>query len=74
VLFVAEGSSEESLDAFWAALTEEQKAGAQAMEMWDPYVNSTRRHLPEADGKIVFDKFHIAQNNRSKSACTFDLA
>jgi len=32
------------------------------MDMWDPYVTSTRRHLPGADGKIVFDKFHIAKH------------
>lgn len=64
VLFVAEGRSEASLDAFWETRTEEQKAGVEAiaMDMWDPYVNSTRRHLPEADRKIVFDKFHIAKH------------
>lgn len=33
------------------------------MDMWDPYVASTRRHLPGADGKIVFDKFHIATHH-----------
>ncbi len=30
--------------------------------MWDPYINSTRKHLPDADRKIVFDKFHIAKH------------
>jgi transposase len=64
VLFVAEGRSETSMDGFWATLTEDQKKGvkAVAMDMWDPYIHSTRRHLPEADGKIVFDKFHIAKH------------
>ena len=32
------------------------------MDMWDPYVTSVREHVPDADGKIVFDKFHIAQH------------
>ena len=32
------------------------------MDMWNPYIASVREHLPEADGKIVFDKFHIAQH------------
>jgi transposase len=32
------------------------------MDMWDPYVNSTRKYLPDADRKIVFDKFHIAKH------------
>ena len=26
-----------------------------------PYVNSVREHVPDADGKIVFDKFHRAK-------------
>src|SRR5437773_2459378 len=30
--------------------------------MWDPYVASTKEHLPDADSKIVFDKFHIAKH------------
>jgi transposase len=35
---------------------------AVAMDMWDPYIASVREHLPEPDGKIVFDKFHVAQH------------
>ena len=64
VLHVAEGRSVQSLDEFWAGLTPQQIVGlkAVAMDMWDPYINSTRRHVPEADGKIVFDKFHIAKH------------
>lgn len=33
-----------------------------AMDMWDPYVSSVRAHLPGAEGKIVFDKFHMAKH------------
>ncbi len=29
--------------------------------MWDPYIGSIRAHVPDADTKIVFDNFHIAQ-------------
>src|ERR1700722_1011934 len=32
------------------------------MDMWDPYIASVREHLPAADGKIVFDKFHVAKH------------
>jgi transposase len=32
------------------------------MDMGDPYVTSTLNHLPEAQSKIVFDKFHIAKH------------
>ena len=64
VLFVAENGTEESLHAFWSRLSEAQiqSVRAIAMDMWDPYVNSTRRHLPAAESKIVFDKFHIAKH------------
>lgn len=62
VLYVAEERKQESLDGFWETLTEEQKQSirAVAVDMWDPYLASLREHLPAADEKIVFDKFHIA--------------
>jgi len=64
VLYVAENREEQSLDGFWKALTTEQLHAirAVAVDMWDAYLNSLRAHLPEADKKIVFDKFHIAQH------------
>lgn len=64
VLHVAEDRKQGSLDGFWETLTTEQIDGitALAMDMWDPYLNSAREHLPAADDKIVFDKFHIAKH------------
>lgn len=64
VLYVAPERKESSLDGFWAGLTAEQREGieAVAMDMWDPYINSVRAHVAEADDKIVFDKFHGAQH------------
>src|SRR6266702_3313465 len=64
VLYVAEDRKQESLDGFWGTLTETQREGieAVAMDMWDPYVNSVREHVAEADRKMVFDKFHVAQH------------
>src|SRR5205807_10460601 len=32
------------------------------LDMWDPYVASVRGHLPKAEEKMVFDKFHIAKH------------
>ncbi len=62
VLHVAPERRQASLDEFWPTLSEEQKQGirAIAMDMGDPYIASVREHLAEANGKIVFDKFHIA--------------
>ena len=64
VLYVAEGREQSSLDGFWGTISEEQRDSVEAvaMDMWDPYVDSVRDHLGEADKKIVFDKFHIAQH------------
>ena len=64
VLFVGEHRTEATLNQFWESLSEPQLSAVRgvAMDMWDPYVNSTRKHLPDADRKIVFDKFHIAKH------------
>jgi transposase len=64
VLYVAEDRRQSSLEGFWETLTAEQVSGieAVAMDMWDPYMDSVREHVPEAEGKIVFDKFHIAKH------------
>lgn len=64
VLYVAPDREQESLDGFWGTLSEDQLRSVQAvaLDMWDAYLNSLRAHLPDADSKIVFDKFHIAQH------------
>jgi transposase len=64
VLHVADDRGEQALDGFWAMLPKDQleRIEAVAMDMWDPYIKSTRSHLPQADEKIVFDKFHVAQH------------
>ncbi|MGH7307191.1 MAG: transposase [Candidatus Rokuibacteriota bacterium] len=61
---VADDRRQESLDAFWPQLSAAELATieAVAMDMWEPYLGSIRAHLPAADTKIVFDKFHIAQH------------
>jgi transposase len=64
VLYVAEDRQQASLDGFWTGLSPEQRQQVEgvAMDMWDPYVASTRAHLPGADEKIVYDKFHVAKH------------
>lgn len=60
VLYVGDGRGRESLEGFYAGLSPGQREGieAVAMDMWEPYITSTRQHAPKAE--IVFDKFHIA--------------
>ena len=64
VLYVADDRRRESLDGFWPQLAPADLAGieAVALDMWEPYIGSIRAHLPAADTKMVFDKFHIAQH------------
>jgi transposase len=64
VLHVAADRKQTSLDGFWQQLTTTQKAGIAgvAMDMWDPYVRSTLEHVPDAEKKIVYDKFHVAKH------------
>jgi transposase len=64
VLYLAEDRKQESLDGFWATLTLAQRDGIEAiaMDMWEPYIQSTRASLEDADAKIVFDKFHVAKH------------
>jgi transposase len=64
VLYLAEDRKQESLDGFWTTLTPAQREGIEAiaMDMWEPYVQSTREHVDAAETKIVFDKFHVAKH------------
>ena len=64
VEYLAENREKTSLDAYYASLTKRQLAGirAVAMDMWDPYIASTRAHVPDGEKKIVFDRFHIMQH------------
>lgn len=63
VIHVADERTRDSLESFYAALTDEQKAGirAVAMDMWPAYIKATQAHVPDADEKIAFDKFHVAK-------------
>jgi len=64
VEYIADDRKQESLDGYFTSLTEKQRCGieAVAMDMWDPYVKSVRAHVPNADGKLVFDRLHIMQH------------
>ncbi len=61
VVWMGEGRSMETLDNFFAGMTNQQKATieAVAMDMWEAYINRVEHHCPEAN--IVFDFFHVVQ-------------
>jgi transposase len=64
ILHVADDRQAVSLAPFFRGLSEAQRSGitAIAMDMWEPNRKTLRAYVPEADQKIVFDKFHIMQN------------
>lgn len=63
VQYVGDGRQRETLDAFWRQLQPEQLAGVEAvaMDMWEPFVQSTLAQVPAAAGKIVHDPFHLVK-------------
>jgi transposase len=64
VLWVGDNRRKQTLSVFYAELGVEgcERLESVAMDMWAPYISSTREHVPDADQRIVFDKFHIAQH------------
>lgn len=64
VLHVADGRKRESLDAFFRSLDPDQIAAieAVAMDMCGAFIASVMEHVPDAERKIGFDKFHVASH------------
>lgn len=64
VLYVDQERTAQSLAGFYESLPNGslEQIEAVAMDMWKPYIQATENHVPEADRKICFDKFHVAQH------------
>ena len=64
VLHVADDRKRVTLDAWYASQPAKALAGLRtiAMDMWGPFIDSTLAHVPGAEHKIAFDKFHVAQH------------
>jgi transposase len=63
VVYLAEGKDQATLDAFWKGLTDEQLTGIEsvAMDMSEGYTNSVLLHVPGGRQKLVYDRYHVAQ-------------
>ncbi len=61
VEYVGFDRKQESLEDYYRHLTPKQLAGieAVAMDMWDPYIAATKAYVPQAERKIVFDRYHL---------------
>jgi transposase len=64
VEYIAEDRKQASLDGYFESFSPEERGGVRAvvMDMWEPYINSVREHLADAEKKIVFDRFHIMKH------------
>jgi transposase len=59
--FVVDDNSQKSLEAYYELFTPAEKESVKVvtMDMWDPFIAATRKHIPNASKKIVFDRFHV---------------
>jgi transposase len=62
VLWVGDDRKKATLAAFWSELPEAQRDGITeiVMDMWEPYIRATLAAVPDADSKIVIDRYHVA--------------
>jgi transposase len=63
VEYVVDDRTQESLETYYRQFSKEEleEVKAVAMDMWDPYVAATRAHVPKAEEKIVFDRYHVTR-------------
>ena len=63
VIHVASDRKKESLENFYKSLSSQQLNSVEcvSMDMWQGFVGATKSCFPDADKKIAFDKFHVAQ-------------
>lgn len=64
VEYIGEDRKESSLGAYFEAFPEESRKAIEAisLDMWPAYINACRDNVPDADGKMVFDRFHIMRH------------
>jgi transposase len=63
VVYVADGRNQAALAGFWSQWTPADLAAIEvvAMDMCNAYISSTLDHVPGAERKIAFDRFHVAR-------------
>ena len=64
VEYVGEDRKEESLGKYFEAFTASQLAEIEALslDMWPAYIKACMMNVPQAEKKMVFDRFHIMQH------------
>lgn len=64
VEYIGEERREASLAAYFQAFPEESRQHIEAicLDMWPAYINACQVSVPQAERKIVFDRFHIMRH------------
>lgn len=64
VLWVGDGRGTDTLARFFGYWGPERTATLDTvvMDMWEPYIRATEDALSDTGGRIVFDRFHVAQH------------
>jgi transposase len=63
VEWIAPGRKAESLGGYFEQFTKDELAAinAVAMDVWRGFTKAVQQHVPEATGKMVYDRFHVMQ-------------
>jgi transposase len=61
VEYVCDDREEESLVSYYLQFTKEELAAVKSvtLDMWPAYIGATKLCVPDAEKKMVFDKFHV---------------
>ena len=64
VEYIGEERREASLAAYFEAFPEQsrQQIEAISLDMWPAYINACQARVPQAEQKMVFDRFHIMRH------------
>jgi transposase len=64
VEYIGEERREASLAAYFEAFAQERRAHIEAicLDMWPAYINACQTSVPQAQDKMVFDRFHIMRH------------
>ena len=64
VEYIGEERKETSLSTYFDGFPQESREQIEAisLDMWPAYIKACRDKVPEADGKMVFDRFHIMRH------------
>jgi len=60
---VIDKNEQESLESYYRkfSLDQRNRVKSVSMDMWDAYIAATKRYIPGAEDKIVFDRYHATR-------------